>query len=132
MKLFIIKIIQYIFESLFIALVLLFAAEYMKMGLVTNYINYNYLLTFVILFGIMIVVLNQNNGKKEEKKHKILRLIGKIFFSAAISFACVIIIGQNLPDMEYFGRVSNISYIVPWIIGFGIFLSIISIIKNNK
>lgn len=131
MKLFIYKIIQYIFESLFIAFVLFFVAEYMKTGLVTNYIHYNYLLTLLIIFGIMIVALNQNNGKREEEKHKILRLIGKIFFSAAISFVSVIVIGQNISDMEYLGNISYVSYAVPWVIGFGIFFSIFSILKNK-
>lgn len=132
MKLFINKILQYIFESLFIAFVLLFFAEYMKTGMVTNYLPYNYLLTLVIIFGIIIIAFGPTHEKKQEEKYRILKYIGKIFFSVILSLVCVIVIRQNISDLDFLGSISFISPIMPWIIGFGIFLSIFSILKNNK
>lgn len=130
MKIFILKIAQYIFESLCVALFLLFGMEIMKTGVVTNYINFNFILTLTLIFAIMVVILN-NGGEQKKARFKAMNIILRIVFSSAIGFVCVIIAGQALFDPSYFGVFADYAYIIPWIMGFGSGLGVYAIINNK-
>ncbi|KKQ57537.1 MAG: hypothetical protein US74_C0003G0004 [Parcubacteria group bacterium GW2011_GWA2_38_13] len=130
MKLFIVKIAQYIFESLCIALFLLFGMEFMKTGVVTNYINFNLLLTLTLIFGIIVVLLN-NGSEEKNSKFKIMNTVWRVIFSVAIGMVCVIIAGQALMDQSNFGAIARVAYIMPWVMGFGAGLSVYAIIHKK-
>ena len=131
MRIFIKKIIQYIFESLFIACVFFFLAEYMKTGIVTNYLNYNALLTLMVIFGIIVLVFREENGRKETKFIKI-RVIFSALISGVLGIVCVFISGQAIDGEGYLNNFSFIIPVIPWILGLGVALSAYIIFKINK
>lgn len=88
------KIFEYLFESSFFAMILFFLAEYLKEGIVTNYLNFLVVLTLTLIFGIIVIVFSR---KKEKSMNFWKRIILHIFFLfLAIFFSLAI--GRNMGD----------------------------------
>jgi len=120
---------QYIFEALFLTFCVLFAAESLKEGIVTNYISFNWLLTLTLVFAIMVLVFGPGiDKKKHEKKGKgrrfvlfVIRHLVAVFFSICVYIILYILISNRLK--AYF--------VVPWAGLFGAYISTMLIFKKN-
>lgn len=129
MKLLLSKIIQYIFESLFVMLIIFFIAEYMKAGIITNYFHYNDLLTLTIFFGIIVIIWGENGQK--ESKSPVLSFIActlAAFFSAIIA---VLSISQKFFMSGAFENSPFLYASIPWVIGVGVFFTALLILRNK-
>jgi len=125
------KIIQYIFESLFLACIFFFIAEFFKTGVMTNYLNYNMILTLTVIFGIIVLVFREENAKVETKFIN-TRVFFRACIAGALGIVCVFISGQIIDGEGYFGIFSFIIPMIPWVLGFGVALSTYVIFKNDK
>ncbi len=118
-KIFFKKILQYAFEAIFLALIFFFSSEYIKTGIITNFFNFNALLTLSIFFGIMLIAF----GAREEKKNGIGRKIFYILFFLFISGIFGIFIYNIIGDALL------IFVAVPYIAAAAFFLSLMEIFE---
>lgn len=101
------------------ALIFFFSSEYIKTGIITNFFNFNALLTLSIFFGIMLIAF----GAREEKKNGIGRKIFYILFFLFISGIFGIFIYNIIGDSFL------IFAAVPYIAAAAFFLSLMEIFE---
>lgn len=88
------KIFEYLFESSFFAMLMFFLAEYLKEGIVTNYLNFLAVLTLTLIFGIMVIVFSRKKEHSMNVWKRIILHIFFLFFAIFFSFA----IERNMGD----------------------------------
>lgn len=88
------KIFEYLFESSFFAMLVFFSAEYLKEGIVTNYLNFLVVLTLTIIFGIIVIVFSKKKENRMNIWKRILLYVFFLFFAIFFSFA----IERNMGD----------------------------------
>lgn len=88
------KIFEYLFESSFFAMLVFFSAEYLKEGIVTNYLNFLVVLTLTLIFGIIIIVFSKKKENRINIWKRIILYIFFLFFAIFFSFA----IERNMGD----------------------------------
>ena len=118
-KFFVKKILQYAFEAIFLALIFFFSSEYIKTGIITNFFNFNALLTLSIFFGIMLIAF----GAREEKKKGIWQKIFFILFFLFVSGVFGIFIYNIIGDSFL------IFLAVPYIAAVALFFSLMEIFE---
>ncbi len=124
------KIFQYIFESLFIAFVIFFLAEYFKTGIITNYFHYNILLTLTLFSGIIVIIWGANGQK--ENRHVILNRITHIFVAFLLAVIAVLAVSQKFSASGAFENNFFLYAVIPWAVGMGIFFTVWVILKEKN
>ncbi len=118
-KIFFKRITQYVFEAIFLAFIFFFSFEYIKTGIITNFFNFNILLTLSIIFGIIHLAFGIHGEKKHGIARKTIYILCFLFISAVFGIFVYNIIGDSF----------LIFLAVPYIAAIGLFFSLIEIFE---
>lgn len=115
------RFLEIFFESLAFTAVLLFVAEYIKTGLVTNNFHYLILLTTLLFSGMIVLSFPSDAIQKPRRIFRIFKkaviLIVSVFFALAIS--------RHISDAY------ALLQIVPYLSGIGIYFSLSNLLEND-
>ncbi|MEK7202886.1 MAG: hypothetical protein AAB653_01040 [Patescibacteria group bacterium] len=105
------KLFQYLFEVAFLTFVIFFFLEYFKEGLITNYFNFNWLLIFSLIFGIITLLLPYYPKSNPPKKRPFLFFLISVFVGIFIH----LVLPETMAVYE----------LIPWLAGAAVWISLL-------